>query len=45
VTSPTYYLNEYKGHIRYITDLYRLGGDADIAELGFEEYFTAMASV
>ncbi len=41
VTSPTYtILNEYKGNNPlYHFDLYRLGGDADIAELGFEEYF------
>ncbi|HKZ16906.1 MAG TPA: tRNA (adenosine(37)-N6)-threonylcarbamoyltransferase complex ATPase subunit type 1 TsaE [Geobacteraceae bacterium] len=41
VTSPTYtILNEYKGaYPVYHFDLYRLGGDADIAELGFEEYF------
>ena len=41
ITSPTYtILNEYKGiYPLYHFDLYRLGGDADIAELGFEEYF------
>jgi tRNA threonylcarbamoyladenosine biosynthesis protein TsaE len=41
VTSPTYtILNEYKGtYPVYHFDLYRLGGDTDIAELGFEEYF------
>jgi tRNA threonylcarbamoyladenosine biosynthesis protein TsaE len=42
VTSPTYtILNEYDGKIPvYHFDLYRLGGDADIAELGFDEYFS-----
>jgi len=41
ITSPTYtILNEYRGNYPfYHFDLYRLGGDADIAELGFEEYF------
>ncbi len=41
ITSPTYtILNEYKGNYPfYHFDLYRLGGDADISELGFEEYF------
>ncbi len=41
VTSPTYtILNEYEGVCPlYHFDLYRLGGDTDIAELGFDEYF------
>ncbi len=41
ITSPTYtILNEYKGNYPfYHFDLYRLGGDTDIEELGFEEYF------
>jgi tRNA threonylcarbamoyladenosine biosynthesis protein TsaE len=41
VTSPTYTIvNEYIGvYPVYHFDLYRLGGDADIAELGFDEYF------
>jgi len=41
VTSPTYtILNEYQGEYPlYHFDLYRLGGDEDIAELGFGEYF------
>jgi tRNA threonylcarbamoyladenosine biosynthesis protein TsaE len=41
ITSPTYtILNEYKGNYPFFHfDLYRLGGDADIAELGFEDYF------
>ncbi len=41
ITSPTYtILNEYNGNYPfYHFDLYRLGGDADIAELGFDEYF------
>lgn len=42
VTSPTYtILNEYDGKIPvYHFDLYRLQGDSDIAELGFDEYFS-----
>lgn len=41
VSSPSYTLmNEYRGRINlYHFDLYRLGGDADIRELGFDEYF------
>lgn len=41
VTSPSYtLLNEYAGRVPlYHFDLYRLRGDADIVELGFDEYF------
>ena len=41
ITSPTYtLLNTYNGRLPlYHFDLYRLSGDADIAELGFAEYF------
>lgn len=41
VTSPTYtILNIYQGRIPfYHFDLYRLAGDDDIADLGFQEYF------
>jgi tRNA threonylcarbamoyladenosine biosynthesis protein TsaE len=41
VTSPSYtLLNEYSGRIPlYHFDLYRLQGDGDIQDLGFEEYF------
>lgn len=41
VTSPSYtLLNEYPGRVPlYHFDLYRLHGDSDIQELGFEEYF------
>jgi tRNA threonylcarbamoyladenosine biosynthesis protein TsaE len=41
VTSPTYtIMNEYQGSFPlYHFDLYRLAGDADIVELGFEDYF------
>lgn len=41
VSSPSYtLLNEYAGRIPlYHFDLYRLDGDADIRDLGFEEYF------
>ncbi len=41
ITSPTYtILNEYNGNYPfYHFDLYRLDGDADITELGFDEYF------
>jgi len=41
VASPSYtLLNEYSGRIPlYHFDLYRLSGDGDIQELGFEEYF------
>lgn len=41
VTSPTYTLmNLYTGRFPlYHFDLYRLAGDQDVAELGFEEYF------
>ena len=41
VTSPTYTLmNIYQGRLPlYHFDLYRLTGDQDVADLGFEEYF------
>ena len=41
VTSPTYTLmNTYAGRLPlYHFDLYRLAGDQDVADLGFEEYF------
>ena len=41
VTSPTYtIMNEYQGtYPLYHFDLYRLAGDSDILELGFEDYF------
>lgn len=41
ITSPTYtLLNTYDGRIPlYHFDLYRLSGDADVADLGFHEYF------
>jgi tRNA threonylcarbamoyladenosine biosynthesis protein TsaE len=41
VTSPTYTLvNHYCGRFElYHFDLYRLAGDQDVADLGFEEYF------
>jgi len=41
VTSPTYtILNTYPGRLRLNHfDLYRLSGETDVAELGFEEYF------
>ena len=41
VTSPTYTLmNIYHGRLLlYHFDLYRLAGDQDVADLGFEEYF------
>lgn len=41
VSSPSYtLLNEYEGRMPlYHFDLYRLDGDADIRDLGFEEYF------
>lgn len=41
ITSPTFTLmNAYEGRIPlYHFDLYRLAGDADVAELGFAEYF------
>jgi tRNA threonylcarbamoyladenosine biosynthesis protein TsaE len=41
VSSPSYtLLNEYRGRIPlYHFDLYRLEGDGDIRELGFDEYF------
>lgn len=41
VTSPSYtLLNEYPGRVPlYHFDLYRLHGDGDIQELGFDEYF------
>ena len=41
VTSPTFTLmNEYPGRIPlYHLDLYRLSGEGDLADLGYEEYF------
>jgi tRNA threonylcarbamoyladenosine biosynthesis protein TsaE len=41
VTSPTYTLvNSYAGRFQlHHFDLYRLAGEADVIELGFEEYF------
>lgn len=41
ISSPSYtLLNEYCGRMPlYHFDLYRLDGDADIRDLGFEEYF------
>jgi tRNA threonylcarbamoyladenosine biosynthesis protein TsaE len=41
VTSPTYTLmNQYCGRFElYHFDLYRLAGDQDVTDLGFEEYF------
>lgn len=41
VSSPSYtLLNEYAGRMPlYHFDLYRLEGDADIRDLGFDEYF------
>ena len=41
ITSPTFtLLNIYQGRIPlYHFDLYRLAGEGDIMELGFEEYF------
>jgi tRNA threonylcarbamoyladenosine biosynthesis protein TsaE len=41
VSSPSYTLiNEYRGRIPlFHFDLYRLGGDGDIRDLGFDEYF------
>jgi tRNA threonylcarbamoyladenosine biosynthesis protein TsaE len=41
ITSPTYsLLHIYKGRLPlYHFDLYRLAGDADVAELGFAEFF------
>ncbi|MRR05683.1 MAG: tRNA (adenosine(37)-N6)-threonylcarbamoyltransferase complex ATPase subunit type 1 TsaE [Deltaproteobacteria bacterium] len=41
VTSPSYtLLNEYAGRVSlYHFDLYRLHGDDDILDLGFDEYF------
>ncbi len=41
VTSPSYtLLNEYSGRVPlYHFDLYRLHGDGDIQDLGFDEYF------
>lgn len=40
ITSPTFsLLHEYKGRLPlYHMDLYRLGGEEEIEELGFEEY-------
>lgn len=42
VASPSYtLLNEYSGRIPlYHFDLYRLQGDSDIRDLGFDEYFS-----
>jgi tRNA threonylcarbamoyladenosine biosynthesis protein TsaE len=41
ITSPTFtLLNMYQGRLPfYHFDLYRLAGESDILELGFEEYF------
>lgn len=41
ITSPTFTLmNAYEGRIPlYHFDLYRIAGDADVADLGFTEYF------
>jgi tRNA threonylcarbamoyladenosine biosynthesis protein TsaE len=41
VASPTFaIMNHYVGSIPvYHFDLYRLGGDADVADLGFDDYF------
>lgn len=41
VTSPTYtLLNIYQGRMPlYHFDLYRLSGDADVLDLGFDDYF------
>ncbi len=41
VTSPTFnIMNEYMGRLLfYHMDLYRLGKDADLSELGLDEYF------
>ncbi|CCO08081.1 tRNA (adenosine(37)-N6)-threonylcarbamoyltransferase complex ATPase subunit type 1 TsaE [Desulforamulus hydrothermalis] len=41
VTSPTFTLiNEYEGRLPlYHFDVYRLGGPADLEDLGYEEYF------
>ncbi len=43
ITSPTFsLLHEYQGRIPlYHMDLYRLGGEEEIEELGFAEYFYA----
>lgn len=43
VNSPTYtYLNIYEGKIPvYHFDLYRLRGEDDFLQMGFDEYFTA----
>lgn len=41
VTSPTFTLiNEYDGRLPfYHLDVYRLGGEGEMADLGYEEYF------
>ncbi|MBI1920545.1 MAG: tRNA (adenosine(37)-N6)-threonylcarbamoyltransferase complex ATPase subunit type 1 TsaE [Geobacter sp.] len=41
ITSPTFtIMNAYEGRIPlYHFDLYRIAGDADVAELGFAEFF------
>lgn len=41
ITSPTFTLiNEYPGRIKlYHLDIYRLAGTADLAGMGYEEYF------
>lgn len=41
VASPTFaIMNHYAGAIPvYHFDMYRLGGDADVADLGFDDYF------
>ena len=45
VASPTFaIMNSYKGDIPvYHFDFYRLNGDSDIAELGFDDYFNGDA--
>ena len=45
ITSPTYtLLNCYEGRLPlYHFDLYRLGGDDELEELGFDEFFMVTA--
>lgn len=47
VTSPTFTLvQEYAGRLHlYHVDVYRLGGSAELAALGFDEFFTSDAAV
>jgi tRNA threonylcarbamoyladenosine biosynthesis protein TsaE len=42
VTSPTYaIINEYQGRLRLIhADLYRIADPAELADIGFDDYFT-----